>query len=67
MLEELLLFVEGLTCDCAFITHHTVGGANLSGPDFLSRKDDIVATLRRQIEHGDLDAMARIRSGKAFL
>ena len=39
MLEELKLFVENLTCDCSFITHHTISGDNLSGPDFLSRKD----------------------------
>ena len=39
MLEELKLFVENLTCDCAFITHHTISGVNLSGPGFLARKD----------------------------
>ncbi len=62
MLEELLLFVENLSCDCHFTTHHTVGGYNLSGPDFLARKDAIVAALRHQIAHGDLDRMGRIRA-----
>lgn len=62
MLEELLVFVENLECDCAFITHHTIGGSNLSGPDFLGRKGAIVATLRGELEHGDLDRMARRRA-----
>ena len=35
-----------LTCDCSFITHHTISGVNLSGPDFLARKDKIVAALQ---------------------
>ena len=38
MLIELKTFVENLECDCAFITHHTLA-ANLTGPDFLKRKD----------------------------
>ena len=67
MLEEVLLFVENLTCDCSFITHHTVGGANLTGPDFLGRKDAIVSVLRDQIDNGDLDRMARIRALKRSL
>ncbi len=67
LLEELLLFVENLTCDCSFITHHTIGGANLTGPDFLSRKDRIVAALRDEVEHGDLDSMARLRAMKTSL
>ena len=44
MLEELKLFVENLTCDCAFITHHTVA-ANLTGGNILARKDRIIAAL----------------------
>lgn len=36
MLEELKLFVENLTCDCAFITHHTVSGQNLTGPNLTN-------------------------------
>ena len=67
MLEEVLLFVENLTCDCMFITHHTIGGENLTGPDFLGRKDTIVASLRHEIEHGDLDGMARVRAMKRSL
>lgn len=37
MLEELKLFVENLTCDCSFITHHTITGVNLTGEHFLQR------------------------------
>ncbi|MCR5100465.1 MAG: radical SAM protein [Butyrivibrio sp.] len=67
MLEELLLFVENLNCDCKFITHHTISGSNLSGPDFLKRKDRIVTSLKKEIEHGDMDAMAAIRRNKRSL
>ena len=67
MLEKVLLFVENLTCDCSFITHHTIGGANLTGPDFLGRKEQIAAALRDEIEHGDLDRLARMRSMKRSL
>ncbi len=56
MLEELKLFVENLNCDCSFITHHTVA-ANLTGPNFLSRKEKIVAALDNTIRHGDMDRM----------
>ena len=67
MLEELKLFVENLTCDCAFITHHTISGVNLSGPGFLARKDKIVAALDRQIRHGNMDRMATFRRNKISL
>jgi len=67
MLEEVLLFVENLTCDCSFITHHTIGGANLTGPDFLGRKEWIAAALRDEIENGDLDRMAWRRATKTTL
>lgn len=67
MLEELLLFVENLTCDCTFITHHTVSGKNLTGPDFLQRKDKIVTALKNEIEHGDMDMLAAIRRNKRTL
>ena len=67
MLIELKTFVENLTCDCKFITHHTVSGKNLTGPDFLKRKNSIIAALEHEISHGDLDAMAAIRSGKRSL
>ena len=67
MLEELKLFVENLTCDCSFITHHTISGVNLTGPDFLARKEKIVAALDREIKNGDLDRMAAIRRSKRTL
>lgn len=67
MLEELLLFVENLTLDCTFVTHHTIGGANLSGPDFLAHKDMTALALRHQIDHGNLGRMARVRASKATL
>ena len=67
MLVELKTFVENLNCDCAFITHHTISGANLTGPDFLGRKEKIVAALQSTIDHGDLDRMAAIRRSKRTL
>ena len=67
MLEELKLFVENLTCDCTFITHHTVAGQNLTGPNFLQRKDKIIAALDHEIKHGDMDRMAAIRRNKITL
>lgn len=67
MLIELKTFVENLTCDCYFITHHTVSGKNLTGSDFLKRKDAIIASLENEIEYGDLDRMAAIRSRKKTL
>lgn len=67
MLIELKTFVENLTCDCRFITHHTVSGKNLTGPDFLQRKDKIVEALTYEIEHGDMETMAAIRRSKRTL
>lgn len=67
MLEELKLFVENLTCDCSFITHHTITGVNLTGADFLQRKDKIIAALDREIKHGDMDIYAAIRNRKLSL
>ena len=32
------LFAENLNCDCAFITHYTITGANLTGPVFSAGK-----------------------------
>jgi len=64
MLVELKTFVEHLTCDCNFITHHTVSG---KGPNFLQRKDKIVSALSYEIEHGDMDKMAAIRRNKRTL
>ena len=37
MLIELKTFAEHLNCDCAFITHHTISGKNLTGPGFLAQ------------------------------
>ena len=66
MLEELKLFVENLTCNCSFVTHHTVA-ATLTGPDFLNRKNKIIAALDDAIRHGDMDAMAALRRNKRTL
>ena len=67
LLEELKTFVENLTCDCTFITHHTVSGKNLTGPGFLKRKSKIVSALDQEIKHGNLDMMAAIRRNKRTL
>ena len=66
MLEELKIFVENLTVDCTFITHHTVA-ANLTGSNFLKRKDKIIAALDREIRHGDMERMAAYRRNKRTL
>ena len=66
MLEELKTFVENLTVDCSFITHHTVA-ANLTGPNFLARKDKIIAALDYAIHNGDMDRMAALRRNKRTL
>ena len=66
MLEELKLFVKNLNVDCSFITHHTVA-ANLTGPNFLSRKDKIVSALDYAIQRGDMDRMAALRRNKRTL
>lgn len=67
MLVELKTFVEHLNCNCGFITHHTVSGQNLTGPNFLERKDAIVNALNNEIEHGDMDFLSKIRSHKQTL
>ena len=66
MLEELKIFVENLTCNCSFITHHTVA-ENLTGPNFLARKDRIVAALDHVINNGDMDRLAAFRRNKSTL
>lgn len=66
MLIELKTFVENLTCDCSFITHHTVA-ANLTGPDFLKRKERILLALQNAIDLGDMERLAAIRSSKRTL
>ncbi len=67
LLIELKTFVEHLECDCYFITHHTVSGRNLTGPNFLARKAKIIAALDDEIRHGDMDRMAAIRKNKLSL
>lgn len=67
LLIELKTFVENLTCDCTFITHHTVSGKNLTGPNFLQRKDKIIAALAHEIDHGDMDFLAAVRRSKRTL
>lgn len=66
MLVELKTFVENLNCDCSFITHHTIG-TNLSGPDFMGRRDKIIAALAHAAEYGDMDRLAAIRRNKRTL
>ena len=67
LLTELKTFVEHLTCDCTFLTHHTISGKNLTGPDFLKRKESIVAALDHEIRHGDMDMLAAILRNKRTL
>lgn len=65
LMEELKTFVELLTCDCEFNTHHT-SSMNLSGP-FLPRKQQILESLQYGIDHFDMDEMARRRQSKRTL
>ena len=65
-MQELLTFLELLTCDCELNTHHT-SSMNLTGPDFLKRKPQILETLRYGIEHFDMDKLTRIRNNKQTL
>ncbi len=67
MLMELKTFVENLKCDCYFITHHTISGKNLTGSDFLKRKEKIIEALDHEIRHGDMNNMASIRRNKVTL
>ncbi|MCR5826595.1 MAG: radical SAM protein [Oscillospiraceae bacterium] len=66
MLLELKVFVEHLTCDCYFNTHHT-SGIHLSGPDFLKRKNQIIEALDHEIRYGDMDRLATVRKNKRTL
>ena len=67
MLIELKTFTENLTCDCTFITHHTISARNLTGPNFLQRKEKIIAALANEIEHGNMERLAAIRRSKKTL
>ncbi len=66
LLIELKTFVENLTCDCSFITHHTVS-AKLTGPNFLKRKKDIISALEQQINSGDMETLSEVRKNKRTL
>lgn len=66
MLKELRIFVENLNCDCRFITHHTIS-ANLSGPNFLNRKSQILAEIDEIIQNGDMNLFKEIRKHKQTL
>ena len=66
LLIELKTFVENLTCDCSFITHHTVA-AKLTGPNFLNRRASIISALEQQIDNGDMETLSEIRKNKRAL
>lgn len=66
MLKELRVFVENLTIDCTFITHHTIA-ANLSGRNFLDRKKNILASIDEIIKNGDMNVLGQIRNNKKTL
>ena len=59
-------FLELLTCDCSLNTHHT-SSMNLTGPDFLKRKPQILEALQYGIEHFDMDELAQVRQSKRTL
>lgn len=40
---------------------------NLTGPDFLKRKPQILEALRYGIEHFDMDELAQVRHSKRTL
>lgn len=61
LLIELRDFVANLETDSYFITHHT-SGAQLTGPDFLGRKTQIIRVLDELISRGDMDRLAAERS-----
>ena len=65
MIEELLTFVQTLSCDCLFTTHHT-SSLNLTGP-FLPRKQQIIEALQHAIDHADMDVLAARRASKRGL
>lgn len=66
MMEELLLFIENLTCDCRFITHHTIS-ANLNTDRFLDKKQFIINTLKDELESADFELLEKIRNSKKSL
>ena len=40
---------------------------NLSGPNFLQRKDKIIAVLDNEIKNGNMELLAAIRGSKRTL
>lgn len=66
MIVELKTFLEILELNCSLNTHHTIS-TNLTGPDFLSRKDEILKSLEHEIEFGDMKRYARDRKYKRTL
>lgn len=66
MIVELKTFLEILDRDCSLNTHHTIS-TNLTGPDFLSRKDEILKSLEHEIEFGDMERYASDRKYKRTL
>ena len=66
MIIELKEFVKNLNVDCYFNTHHT-SSINLSGPNFLKRKDKIIKELDKLLKYGNLDELALKRKNKRSL
>ena len=66
MIVELKTFLEILDKDCSLNTHHTIS-TNLTGPNFLSRKDEILKSLEHEIEFGDMERYASDRKYKRTL
>ena len=66
MMEELKTFVENLNIDTYFMTHHT-SSMNLSGPNFLSRKKQILEDLQYGIDNFDMNELSSYRANKKTL
>ena len=66
MMEELKTFVENLDIDAYFMTHHT-SSMNLSGPNFLSRKKQILDDLQYGIDNFDMNELSSFRTNKKTL
>ena len=66
MLQEMRTFYEHLEINCSILTHHTLG-ANLSGSNFLGRKQYILDKLDDLIENGNMEQLAYWRSKKTNL
>ena len=64
--EELLLFLDNLDFKGRLITHHT-SSMNLNTMNFGKDKKRIVEALRKEMDCGDIDQLARLRSMKTGL